>query len=151
MALTKLGPNAMRMVIKMNGKVTSSMVHSISDDGKIQTIRGTSTNADGTTADFNVETKRVGGGSGWSGIWESTDVKVSRPDEWDISSYKEGGLTFYVPAQKETLSINFDGKDYEPTGPEVPQGWSSSGKRTDQRTLEISNKFKGEVSTRTRY
>lgn len=151
MALTKLGPNSIRMVIKMNGKVVSSMVHNISDDGQIQTIEGTSTRADGTTSDFKVDTKRVGTGSGWSGTWESTKLNFSRPGEWDINSYGNGGLTFYVPARKETLSMNFDGKDYEPTGPEVQPGWSSSGTRAGQQSLEISEKFKGEVVSRTQY
>jgi hypothetical protein len=139
------------MVIKVNGRMVSSMVHNISDDGQIQTIEGTRTGADGSKSDFKVETKRVGSGSGWSGTWESTKLNFSRPNEWDIRPYDSRGLTFYAPARKETLSMNFDGKDYKPTGPEVPPGWSSSGTRTDQQSLEISDKFKGEVVSKTQY
>jgi phage protein U len=151
MALTKLGPNSIRMVIKLNGKVVSSMVHQISGDGQIQTIEGTRTGADGTKSDFKVETKRVGSGSGWSGTWESTKINFTRPGEWDISSYGSGGLSFYSPARKETLSMNFDGKDYASSGPEVTPGWTFSGNRADQQTIEISDKFKGEVVSDTRY
>jgi hypothetical protein len=151
MALTKLGPNSMRMVIKVNGKVVSSMVHRVSDDGQTQTIEGTRTRADGTKSEFKVETKRLGSGSGWSGTWESTKLNFSRPAEFEISAHGSGGLSFYIPARKEKLSMNFDGKDYEPTGPEVPPGWSSSGKRADQQTLEVSDKFKGEVVSNSQY
>jgi hypothetical protein len=93
----------------------------------------------------------VGSGSGWSGTWESTNLKVSRPGEWDISSYGNGGLSFYVPARKERLNLNFDGKDYQPTGPEVTPGWSSSGQRTDKQQLEVSEKFKGKVVSKTEF
>ena len=151
MALTKLGPNAIRMVIKMNGKLASSMVHSLSDDGQIQRIEGTGTRPDGSTSDFKVETKRVGGGSGWSGTWESTSVKVSRPREFEISTYGEGGYTFYKPALKETLNLNFDGKDYTATGPQVTPDSSSSGKRLDEQTFEISDKLKGKEVGKTRF
>src|SRR4051794_21414968 len=141
MALTKMGPNAMRMVIKVDGKIASSMIHSLSDDGQIQTVEGTSTRPDGSTSDFKVVTKRVGGGEGWPGTWESTKLQISSPDEWEISPYGHDGLTFYTPASKDTLSMNFDGKDYTETGPRVPPGSTSSGKRVDQRTLEITQKF----------
>lgn len=145
MALTKLGPNSMGMVIKFNGQVVSSMVHSISNDGQVQTIEGTSTGADGTKADFKLEMRRVGSGSGWSGTWERTKLEANRPVQWEISLYGGDGLTFFVPARKETLSVKFDGKDYTPTGPRVLPGWTSSAKRIDQQTLELSEKFEGNM------
>jgi len=151
MALTKLGPNSIRMVIKRNGKVASSMVHSISDNGQIQTIKGTSTRPDGSTSDFNVETKRVGGGSGWSGTWESTEVKVTRPDEFEISTYGDSGYSFYVPAYEEKLNFNFDGKDYTATGPQVTPGSSSSAKRVDRQTFDMTEKLKGKAVAETRF
>jgi hypothetical protein len=36
----------------------------------------------------------VGSGSGWGGTWESTEVKFTSPDEWDIEPYEGTGLTF---------------------------------------------------------
>ncbi|MFL6450690.1 MAG: hypothetical protein ACJ746_23850 [Bryobacteraceae bacterium] len=151
MALTKVGPNAIRMVIKRNGKLASSMVHSLSDNGQIQTIEGTSTRPDGSTSDFKVEAKRVGGGSGWSGTWESTNLKISRPDEFEINTYGDGGYTFSIPALKETLNLNLDGKDYTATGPRVAPDSSSSGKRLDQQTFEMTDKLKGKVVDQTRF
>ena len=61
------GTNEWKMVIKQDGKVLSSMMHTLSDNGKMQTIKGTSTKPDGTTSDFNVQLKKVSGGSGWAG------------------------------------------------------------------------------------
>jgi hypothetical protein len=64
------GENRWKMVIKKDGRVLSSMTHTISKDGKTQTIKGTENKPDGTTSDFDVAWKKVGTGSGWGGTWE---------------------------------------------------------------------------------
>jgi len=145
------GTNNWKMVIKKDGRVISSMTHTISNDGKTQTIKGTDTKPDGTTSDFNVVWRKVGGGSGWDGTWESTDVKFTSPDELDIEPYDGDGLSFKTPAYKEVLSVNFDGKDYEDKGPDVAPGSTSSGKRVNAHILEITDKVKGQVMDHTKY
>lgn len=150
-SIAKEGPNTWKMVIKKDGKVLTSMTHVLSDDGSIQTINGTTIKPDGTTSDYKVVMKRVGAGSGFAGTWESTDVKINSPDQWEIEPYGANGLTFNTPAYRDTLSMNFDGKDYTETGPNVPAGSTSSGKRMDANTLEITDKIKGEVMDHTQY
>ncbi len=150
-AITEESPTTWKMVIKKDGKVISSMEHILSDDGKIQTIKGTDMKPDGTTSDFEVVTKRVGSGSGFGGTWESTNVKINSPDEWEIEPYGANGLTFNTPAYKDTLSMNFDGKDYTEKGPNVAAGSTSSGKRMDANTLEVENKVKGQVMDHTKF
>ena len=145
MALTKESPTSFQMVIKKDGKVLASMTHTLSDDGNTQTIKGTQTKPDGTTSDFEVTDKRVGGGSGWTGTWESTKVEFTSPDEWDIEANGSNGLTFNAPAFQDTLSLKFDGKDYPEKGPNVPAGSMSSGKRSDEHTVELTSKIKGKV------
>jgi len=150
-SMTPEGTNSWKMVIKKDGRVISSMIHSISEDGKTQTIKGTDTKPDGTTSDFDVTWKKVSGGSGWGGTWEEADVKFTSPDEWDISSYQGDGLTFNTPAYQDTLSMKFDGKDYEEKGPDVAPGSTSSGKRVNANTLDVTDKVKGEVMDHTKY
>jgi hypothetical protein len=145
------GANNWKMVIKKDGRIISSMTHTISDDGKTQTIKGTDTKPDGTTSDFNVVWKRLGSGSGWAGTWEESDVKFTSPDEWDIEAYDGDGLTFNTPALQDVLSMKFDGKDYEEKGPDVAPGSASSGKRVNARTLEVTDKVKGQVMDHTKY
>lgn len=151
MSLSKEGSNSLKMVIKRNGKVIDSMTHSLSDDGSVQTIKGTNTKPDGSTSDYSVQLKRVGSGSGWSGTWESTNVKINSPDEWDIERYGAQGLTFDTPAYNDKLSMNFDGKDYPENGPNVPAGSMSSGKRVDAHTLEVTDKIKSQVMDHTKF
>jgi hypothetical protein len=145
------GPNAWKMVIKKDGRVMSTMTHTISEDGKTQTIKGTDTKPDGTSSDFNVTWKKVSGGSGWGGTWEETDVKFTSPDEWEITPYEEEGLTFNTPAYRDTLSMKFDGKEYEEKGPNVAPGSTSSGKRLNVHALDVTDKVKGEVRDHTKY
>ena len=145
------GADTWKMVIKKDGKVVSSMTHTLSADGKTQTIKGTDMKPDGSTSDFSVDLKRVGSGSGWAGTWESTDVKITSPSEWEISPYESDGLTFNSPAYQDTLSMKFDGKDYEEKGPTVAPGSTSSGKRVNARTLDVTDKVKGQVMDRTMY
>ena len=150
-SITPQGANEWRMVIRKDNKVLSSMTHTLSDNGKTQTIKGTETKPDGTTSEFNVVLKKVSGGSSWAGTWESTDVKFTSPDEWEIAAYEGDGLTFYTPAYQDTISMKFDGKDYEEKGPTVAPGSTSSGKRVNARTLELTNKVKGEVMDHTKF
>jgi hypothetical protein len=150
-AITPVDANNWKMVIKKDGKVLSSMTHTISADGRTQTIKGTGYKPDGTTDDFTAVLKRIGSGSSLAGTWESTDVKSSSPDEWEIQAYEGEGLTFNTPAYKDTLSMKFDGKDYEEKGPTVAAGSTSSGKRVDPRTLELTDKIKGQVMDHTKF
>lgn len=150
-SMTPEGSNSWKMVIKKDGRTLSTMTHTISGDGKTQTIKGTETKPDGTTSDFDVKWRKVSGGSGWGGTWEEEDVKFTSPDEWEISAYEGDGLTFNTPAYQDTLSIKFDGKDYEEKGPNVAPGSTSAGKRLDARTLEVTDKVKGDVLDHTKY
>ncbi len=150
-SMTPEGANSWKMVIKKDGRVLSSMTHKISDDGKTQTIKGTETKPDGTTSDFDVVWKKAGGGSGWGGTWEEANVKFTSPDEWVIEPYGSDGLTFNTPAYQDVLSMKFDGKDYEEKGPDVAPGSASADKRVNPRTLEVTDKVKGEVMDHTKF
>lgn len=150
-AVSPEGPNSWKMVIKKDGKVLSSMTHTISENGKIQTIKGTGYKPDGTTSEFSATWKKLSGGTGWAGTWQEADLKFSSPDEWEIEPFEGDGLTFNTPAYQDILSMKFDGKDYEEKGPTVAPGSMSSGKRVNARTLEVTDKVKGEVMDHTRF
>jgi hypothetical protein len=150
-SMTTEGTNAWKMVIKKDGRVLSSMTHTLSDGGKTQAIKGTETKPDGTASDFDVVWKKLSGGSGLGGTWEETDVKFTSPDEWVIEPYGGDGLTFNTPAYQDVLSMKFDGKDYDEKGPDVAPGSASSGKRINGHTLEVTNKVKGQVMDQTKF
>lgn len=150
-SITEDGSNTWKVVTKREGKTIESAVETLASDGNSITIRGTNIKPDGTTSDYELVAKRVGNGSGWTGTWESTDVRFSSPDEWEIKAYGAHGLTFYTPAYQDTLSMNFDGHEYTEKGPNVAPGSTSSGKRVDAHTLQITDKVKGKVMDHTKY
>lgn len=144
-------PNTWRMVIKKDGRVMSTMTHTISADGKTQVLRGTEMKPDGTSSDFTATWKKLEGGPGWAGTWEETDVKLTSADEWDIEPYEGDGLTFTAPAYQDVLSMKFDGKDYAEKGPDVPAGSTSVGKRVNSHTLDVTDKVKGQIIDNMRF
>lgn len=146
------GPNTWRSVRKRDGKTTSTSTWTISDGGKLMTISTQGTQADGTSFNNEMKTKRVAGTSGIAGTWESTEVTIGSPDEWHIQPYDgTKGLSFITPASKEQLDLKFDGKDYAARGPRVAPNATTCGKRVDQRTLEITDKLKGKVTDTAEY
>src|ERR1700751_2264338 len=151
LSMTPDGTDNWTMVIKKDGRVLSSMTHTLSDGGKKQTIKGTESKPDGTTSDFDAAWKKVSGGSGLAGTWEETDVKFTSPDDWEIKPAQGGGLAFNTAAYPDPLSMKIDGKDYEEKGPNVAPGSASSGKRVDAHTLEVTDKVKGEVMDHTKF
>ena len=150
-SITKEGANAWKVVTKQDGKVINSVTDTVSEDGNTLTMKGTNTKPDGSSSDYEVVTKRVGSGSGLAGTWESTNVKINSPEEWQIETFDENGLTFNTPAYQDTLSMRFDGKDYSEKGPNVAPGSTSSGKRADAHTLEVTDKVKGQTMDHTRF
>jgi hypothetical protein len=144
-SVKKEGPNSWKSVRTRDGKVTSTSIWTVSEDGQSYTSTRDGTRADGSTFKNVFKAKRIGGGSGLAGTWEGTDVKVGSPTEWEIAAYEGDGLSFIFPANKERLDLKFDGKDYTPKGPRVPEGSTAAGKRIDARTIEVSNKLKGKL------
>jgi hypothetical protein len=139
------------VVTKKDGKTVDSATETLSDDGDARTIKGTNTHADGSTSDYEVVVKRVGSGSGFAGTWESTNVKINSPEDLEIAPYDGTGLTFNTPADQDTLSMKFDGKEYTEKGPNVAPGSKSSGKRVNAHTLEVTDKIEGKVMDHTKF
>ncbi|HVH70436.1 MAG TPA: hypothetical protein VNB49_04915 [Candidatus Dormibacteraeota bacterium] len=62
-----------------------------------------------------------------------------------IRPYEGDGLAFIDSAEGETKNVKFDGKDYPNQGPNVVQGSVSSGRRVNERTLELTDKISGKT------
>lgn len=145
------GANAWKMVVKRNGKVLSSMTHTLSADGAIQTIKGTGYRPDGSGSDFTVLLKRVGTGSGWAGTWEDVKIDDNGSHELYIEPYQESGLTFKSPDYGAAVSMNFDGKDYGETGQEASPDEAFSGKRVAPNSIELTFKMKNKIIENRKY
>ena len=63
-----------------------------------------------------------------------------------IRPYERNGLSFIHSSEEVTRNVKFDGKDYPNVGRGVAQGSTSSARRLDERTLEITDKIKGKIT-----
>jgi hypothetical protein len=73
-------------------------------------------------------------------------AKLDSSIELEIRPYAGDGLSFSNTGQRAAKNLRFDGKDYPGTGPDVPPGSASSGRRVNQRSLEITNTYQGKIA-----
>lgn len=141
-AITKTGANTWKSIQKRDGKVTTSSVWTVSEDGQTLTTTDENMRPDGSTAHNEAKFKRTAGTSGLVGTWESTDLKLSSPAPIEIEAWKGDGYVIVNPAYKGRTEFKVDGKDYADKGPRVPKGLTVSAKRTSDRALELNYKLK---------
>jgi hypothetical protein len=140
-AVTAVAPDTWTGVRKKDGHVLLTGIWKLSADGKNLTDTFTSYQADGSTRRLDyVYTREEGAGSGFVGTWVSTSEKVNSTYEVEIAPYEGDGLSFILRAQQSTKSLKFDGKDYLVQGPNLPEGYAVSGRRVNDRSLEIADK-----------
>lgn len=145
LSVTVEDPNTWKVVRKKDGRTIISAIWKLSEDG--QTLRDdyTGYRPNGSTYNLDYLYKRTAGSSGFAGTWQSTSEKVNSVFELEIQPWKEDGLSFINVAQGSTRNLQFDGKDYPAEGPDVVPGTASSGRRVDERTLEMTDKLRGKV------
>lgn len=150
-SLTGVGPKVWKFVVKRNGRELGHSTWTLSQDDKTINVQGVAQAADGSTSRNHIIFKRMAGTTGFAGEWDTAKVDFGAPQELDIRPYDSNGLSIISPHQRETDSMKFDGKDYPDRGPNVAPGATSSGRRVDERTLEITDKVKGKVTDTTQF
>ena len=144
-SVTKAGENSWKSVHKRGGKVTSTATWTLSNDGKMFTSATDGTRPDGSTYHNVFKAKRIAGGPGLAGTWESIEIKMNSPAAIEIQPWEKDGWSIITPSQKEQVNLKFDGKDYADKGPRVAKGTTISGKRIDNRTVELTTKLNGKT------
>jgi hypothetical protein len=145
-SITVEGPHAWKVVRKKDGRTLITGIWKLSEDGQTLSDAFTANRPNGSTFSLDFVYKRTAGSTGFPGTWESTSEKVNSAFEIQIQPYEEGGLTFVVPAEDSTKSLKFDGKDYPNQSPNAAPGSASSGRRVNERTLEITDKKNGKTT-----
>jgi hypothetical protein len=87
---------------------------------------------------------RTADGQGFAGTWEST-MPVDSASLLQIQPYEGDGLSFIRSSQPTPRNIRFDGKDYPVVGRVVIEGATSSARRKNERTFEITDKIQGKI------
>jgi len=158
LSVTVKGPNSWEVVRKMKGRVLLTAQWTLSEDGKTLNDAFTQYLPDGTTLFSeplpNGSTlflpyvyERTAGNSGFLGTWDSESAKVKTGMELRIQPYDGDGLSFKRSDEEIVKKIKLDGNDYPDVDPNgVDKGTASSGRRVNERTLEITYKSKGKIT-----
>ena len=144
-SITVGGPNLMTVVRKKNGHMWVKGVWTLSADGSTLHDDFTGYQPDGSTSRLDYLYKRSGGGSGFSGTWESVSEKRDKGFEVEIGTFEGDGLAFDNKGSGMITSVKFDGKEYPSSGANAVDGYTTSGTRGDAHTLHLEHKLKGKV------
>jgi hypothetical protein len=143
-SITVEGPHTWKLVIKKNGRTLETGIWELSKDGRTLSDTLTANRSDGSTLHLEYVYNRTTAGSGFAGTWVSTSEKANSVLELQIRPYGGNGLSF-INSEHVTLNMNFDEKSYSMVGPNMPPGAVSSGRRVNERTLEVTDKIKGKT------
>lgn len=141
LSLTVEGPNNWTVVFKKEGRRTTMGVWTLSADGKTLDDAFTKFQPDGSPTTVHFTYQRTAGSSGFPGAWDSVSAEVDSSIKLEIQPYEGDGLSISSSTLQLAQKIKFDGKDHAGAVP----GLTSSGRRMNQRSLEITNKFKGKI------
>lgn len=143
MSVTPEGPRTWKFVGKKDGRMRSDAIWKLSANGNSLSDAYTVYQPNGSTLRLNYVYRRTAGSSGFAGTWDSTSEKVNSVYEIQIKPYETDGLSFIDPAQRSTRNMKFDGRGYPNHGPNG--NYVTSGRRLNNRTLDLTDKIDGTV------
>ena len=144
LSVTAEGPDIWKVVRKKGGRMLLTGNWKLSQDGSTLTDNYTEFDPKGSPSTTNYVFTRTAGGPGFAGTWEST-MPMTSSFVLQIRPYEGNGLSF-IRSPQDTRNLKLDGKDYPVEGHGVPQNSTSSARRVDERTLEITDKVNGKVT-----
>lgn len=144
-SVTVLGPDTWRVVRKKDGRILLTANWKLSKDGNTLNDDYTEFGPNGPSSNVKYVYKRTAGKSGFAGTWENTNEQVSSVFVVKVQSYEGEGLSFINASEEVTKSLKFDGKDYPKQGPNVLHGSVASGRRVNERTLQLTDKIGGKT------
>jgi hypothetical protein len=159
LSITVKGFNSWEIVRKMKGRMLIRAHWTLSEDGKTLNDAFTQYLPDGTTLFSqslpNGSTlflpyvyERSAGNSGFLGTWDSESAKVATGIELKVQPYEGEGLSFKRSDEETVNRIKLDGNDYPDLDPHgADKGAAYSGRRVNARSLEITYKSKGKITS----
>jgi hypothetical protein len=142
LSVTVEGPNNWKVVRKKEGRTIVTGIWTLSGDGTKLNDDFTYYPPDGPTVKLHYVYERTAGSSGFTGTWDSRTTDVDSSIELGIQPYESDGLSFNGSIAR--MSIKLDGNDYPDS--KAGPGYASSGRRVNERSLEITDKFQGKIT-----
>jgi hypothetical protein len=130
----------------MKGRTLLTGYWTLSADGKTLSDDYTEFAPDGSKTNILYMYERTAGSSGFTGTWDSDSEKVKPGIELQIEPYEGDGLSFDSRGADMVEKIKFNGNDYPAVDPDASPGSASSGRRLNERSVDITEKLKGEIT-----
>jgi hypothetical protein len=157
LSITVKAPNSWEIIRKMNGRTLLIAHWTLSSDGKTLNDAFTQYLPDGTTLfsqplpngstlflPYSYE--RTEGTSGFVGTWDSESAKVKTGIELQVEPYEGDGLSLKRSDEEMAKMLTLDSNDYPDLDPKGrDKGTAHSGRRVNEHSLEVTEKFKGKV------
>ncbi len=157
-SITVKGPKNWEVVRKLKGRTLLTANWTLSEDGKslndafVQYLPdGTTLFGDplpnGSTLLLPYVYERTAGNSGFTGTWDSASATVKKGIELEIQPEEGDDLSFKRSDEEMARKFKLDGKDYPVLDSKgKDNGTAYSGRRVNERTLEITDKSKGKIT-----
>ena len=147
LSITVKGPNSWVVIRKQEGRTLLTGYWTLSEDGKTLNDAYSEYAPDGSKSLFLPYVyERTAGSSGFVGTWDSDSEKVKAGIELQIESYEGDGLSFDGRDAEMNKKMKFDGNDYPNPNQRGEASAASSGHRVNERSLEITDKFRGKIT-----
>jgi hypothetical protein len=146
LSVTVQAPDSWKVVRKKNGRMLITATWKLSKDNNTLQDDFTFIQPSGSPSTVNYIYQRTAGGPGFAGTWVSTTETVNSVFVLQVRPYEGDGLSFIGPSEGETKNMKFDGKDYPSLGPNNAPGSTSSVRRVDKHTLEMTDKINGKIA-----
>jgi hypothetical protein len=158
LSITAKGPDSWEVTRKMKGRKLLTAHWTLAEDGKTLNDAFTQYLPDGMTL-FSQPLpngsalflpyvyERTAGSSGFLGTWDSESATVKAGIELQIQPYEVDGLSFKRSDEDTPKMVKLDGNDYpELTANGGDKGTAYSGRRVNERSLEITEKSQGKIT-----
>jgi len=131
---------------KRDGRLLIKATWKLSKDSATLTDYYREFEPDGSTLSMDYVYQRSGGGSDFAADWQSIRETANSPFSLEVKAYQGDGLSFISLPEQVTRNVKLDGKDYPQEGRNVGPGSTSSIRRADEHTLEMTDKSGGKVT-----
>jgi hypothetical protein len=147
LSVTIEGPDSWKVVRKQEGRILLTAYWKLSRDGNTLADDYTQFGPNGSSTNVKYVYNRTAGKSGFAGTWESTSETLNSSYVIKVQPYEGDGLSFIYSSQGVTRNLKFDGKDYPQLGANALPGSTTSARRVNEHTLEMTGKINDKVSS----